>query len=242
MQSRLRPPLRPIALLAALAALVFAGPALAHGDPSTHALEGDFLYPAVAARPSAEVELRLIGLLRAAQADGYPIKVALVANADDLAYDTSMLRRPQDYAEFVTRELGGPIALNAPLLVITPFGFGVSGRELRGGKLEVVHRESAQELVEGLSISRRAKGDELATTAMAAVRRIARAGGHPLPAHVAPASNVWTPAPGSGSVGAGDGSALDLRLFAALFVGSLVLACAAAELWLRRRRRRPDAA
>lgn len=242
MQSRLRPPLRSIALLAAVAALASPGAALAHGDPSTHALEGDFLYPAVAARPSAEVELRLIGLLRAAQADGYPIKVSLVANADDLAYDPTMVRRPQDYAEFVTRELGGPIALRAPLLVVTPFGLGVSGAELRDGKLRTVSRASAAELVEGLSVSRRAKGDELATTAMVAVRRIAQAGGHPLPAHVAPASNVWTPAPGSPSPGAAGGDDIDLRLFAALFAGTLILACVAVELWLRRRRRGTRAA
>ena len=47
-----------------------------------------------------------------------------------------MLARPQAYAEYLQRELGGPTALSAPLLVIAPTGFGVSGRELRSGRLQ----------------------------------------------------------------------------------------------------------
>src|SRR4029079_2923255 len=89
----------------------------------------------------------------------------------------------------------------------------------------------------GVSISRQARGDELATTAMTAVRRIARAGGHPLPANVPPASHGWTPAPGScAASGARD---MDVALVGALFVGTLALASLALELWRRRRRGRP---
>ena len=88
-------------------ALAVAGAASAHGDPSTHTLESDNLYPAVASRPSQSLELQLIGLLRAVAAKGYPVKIALVANADDLE-DATMLARPQAYAEYLQRELGGP--------------------------------------------------------------------------------------------------------------------------------------
>src|SRR4051812_36654423 len=98
--------MRAATLIAVLAAaLVAAAGALAHGDPSTHALEADSLYPAVAARPSQAVELRLIGLLRAAEQRGYPVKIALVATPDDLTDDPSMLHRPQEYAEFVETQL-----------------------------------------------------------------------------------------------------------------------------------------
>ena len=77
-------------------------------------LESENLYPAVASRPSQSLELRLIGLLRAAAAQGYPVKIALIANADDLE-DASMLGRPQAYAEYIQRELGGASA-NVPEL------------------------------------------------------------------------------------------------------------------------------
>ena len=179
-------------LAAALAmALAVAGAASAHGDPSTHTLESDNLYPAVASRPSQALELRLIGLLRAVAAKGYPVKIALVANADDLE-DATMLARPQAYAEYLQRELGGPTVLQAPLLVITPSGFGVSGRELQGGRLQRVPPAARWRPLQGLHVSPAADGDALAGTASTAVRRIAASAGRPLPAHVAPASYVAT--------------------------------------------------
>ena len=173
------------------AALAAASAASAHGDPSTHTLESDNLYPAVASRPSQSVELQLIGLLRASAARGYPVKIALVANADDLE-DASMLARPQAYADYLQRELGGPAVLRAPLLVITPTGFGVSGRELRGGHLQPVPPAARWLPLRGLHVSPAADGNALALTASASVRRIAAAAGRPLPAHVAPASYVAT--------------------------------------------------
>ena len=51
------------------------------------------LYPAVGDRPTPATELRLLGLLYAARDAGYPIKVALVANEQDLTDDLSMLQR-----------------------------------------------------------------------------------------------------------------------------------------------------
>ena len=173
------------------AALAAASAASAHGDPSTHTLESDNLYPAIASRPSQSVELQLIGLLRASATRGYPVKIALVANADDLE-DASMLARPQAYADYLQRELGGPAVLRAPLLVITPTGFGVSGRELRDGHLQPVPPAARWLPLRGLHVSPAADGNALALTASASVRRIAAAAGMPLPAHVAPASYVAT--------------------------------------------------
>ena len=183
------------ALLAAFAAaLVAANAASAHGDPSTHMLETENLYPAVASRPSQSLELRLIGVLRAAAARGYPVKIALIANADDLE-DASMLGRPQAYAEYLQRELGGASALRAPLVVIEPSGFGVSGRELRNGRLQPIRAATAWPPLRSLSVSPDVDGDALARTALTVVRGAATAAGRPLPADVAPASYViQTPA------------------------------------------------
>ena len=210
-------------MVAALAtALAVVGAASAHGDPSTHALEGDSLYPAVASRPSQAVELRLIGLLRAAERHGYPIKVALVANEYDLAEDTWLLRKPQAYAEFVASQLGP--ALKTPLLVITPYGVGIAG---------TADRAQARLLLRHLRISRQANGNELARAATIAVRRLAAAAGRPLPAHVAPATAVWG---GATAANAGDG--LPVRRAVVLFVGLFGLSWLGYEVRSARARRR----
>ena len=211
------------ALAAALAtALAVAGAASAHGDPSTHTLESDNLYPAVASRPSQAVELQLIGLLRAVAAKGYPVKIALVANADDLE-DATMLARPQVYAEYLQRELGGAGVLRGPLLVIAPTGFGVAGRELRSGRLHGVPPAARWAPLRGLRVSPTADGNALARTGSAAVRRIATAAGRPLPAHVAPASYV-------ASIPSRDGG-LGIWLPIVLAVSAFALAWLGYELW-----------
>jgi hypothetical protein len=194
-----------------LLALAAPGGAMGHGDPASHYLEAEPLYPAFANRPSQAVELQLLGLLQAAERRGYPIKVALVAGEGDLPDEPAMLRRPHRYAEFVRRELGPSV--RAPIVVVTPFGFGVSGT----GRIR------------GLDIPRR-DGDALARAAMAAVRQIARAGGHPLPANVAPAPMLGSEAP------AGSGSG-DLIRIVALFGVTFLVLFLTFELWSRRGRR-----
>jgi hypothetical protein len=200
-----------------LLALAAPGGASGHGDPASHYLEAEPLYPAFADRPSQAVELELLGLLQAAERRGYPIKVALVASEADLTDEPSLLRRPQRYADFVRRELGANV--RAPVVVVTPFGFGVSGTgRIRG--LEVPRRD----------------GDALARAAMAAVRQVARAGGHPLPANVPPAPMLGSSAPaGSGTDSSG------LVRVAALFGVTFLALLGLFELWSRRGRRQ-DAA
>jgi hypothetical protein len=181
-------------------ALAAANAASAHGDPSTHMLETENLYPAVASRPSQALELRLIGVLRAAATRGYPVKIALIANADDLE-DASMLGRPQAYAEYLQRELGGASALRAPLVVIEPSGFGVSGRELRNRRLQPIRNAAGWVPLRSLSVPPDADGDSLARTALAVVRRATTAAGRPLPADVAPATYVAAAPAGDGGLG-----------------------------------------
>ena len=187
---------------------------MGHGDPPSHYLEAELLYPAFADRPSQAAELRLLGLLQAAERRGYPIKVALVAGAGDLADEPSLLRRPQRYADFIRGELGAGV--RAPILVVTPSGFGVAG----------VPRSLVGSTQPGRS------GDALARAAMTAVRRIARASGHPLPANVPPAPMLGTSAPAETGTGSSDVARL-----AALFGVTFLALVGAFELWLRRGRR-----
>jgi hypothetical protein len=196
---------------------------MGHGDPASHYLEAEQLYPALASRPSQARELRLLGLLQAAERRDYPIKVALVATVDDLTDEPQMLRRPQAYADFVASELGG--GLEAPVLIVTPYGLGVSGQ--RGPRVPV----------RGIGVPRRADGDALAATAMVAVRRLAASDGHPLPAKVPPARLVSR---GVASAPGDDSGGIDLRLAAVLFTAVLLVGLLAFELWIRVPRRGDD--
>jgi hypothetical protein len=173
-----------VLLASALIALVPSGEALAHGDPTTHYLETGNLYPSFAARPSQARELALMGLLQAAADRGYPIKVSLVGSVDDLVDAPGMFESPQRYAEAIGSALGGH-KLRAPVLVVSPNGFGVSGMQLRGRELRPVSRADAGDLTHGVDAPR-ADGDAMAAAASRVLRRLARSAGRPLPARVAP--------------------------------------------------------
>jgi hypothetical protein len=183
---------RLLLLVAAILVIAAPGSAWAHGDPASHYLETDPLYPSFARQPSVEVQLQLLGLLQATERRDYPIKVALVAGAEDLVDDLSLMREPQRYAGTVASTLSRE--LEAPVLVVTPFGIGVAGKGLRHGVLRPITARDARTLVGGVEVPADAGGDDLARTAMVAVRRIARAAGRPLPARVAPARQVVPPA------------------------------------------------
>ena len=126
-------------------AIAAAGSASAHGDPASHYLETDALYPSFARQPSVEVQLQLLGLLQAAERRGYPIKVALVAGVEDLVDDLAMMRAPQRYAGTVASMIERELA--APVLVVTPFGLGVAGNGVRNGVLRPVSARDARRLV-----------------------------------------------------------------------------------------------
>jgi hypothetical protein len=98
------------------------------------------------------------------------------------------MRTPQRYANTVASMLDRD--LKAPVLVVTPFGIGVAGNGLRHGVLRPVTARDARRLVGGLEVPADPDGDDLARTAMAAVRRTARAAGRPLPARVEPVRQV----------------------------------------------------
>jgi hypothetical protein len=223
---------------AVLATLVAAPSALGHGDAATHYLETQALFPSFTGAPSQAMELRLLGLLQAADRSGYPVRVAILGTVNEVPDDPEMFRDPQRYAGYLEKEIEMVRKLEAPLLVVTPHGFGVAGRAMRDGRFGPVTGTDARRLVRGLGVSRRAEGDELARAAMTAVRQIARAGGHPLPAHVPPAK--FPAPPPFEPPGDGPGPWLPVGVFAAIFGGAVVLY----EVLVRisRRRRRPPAA
>ena len=146
--------------------------AFAHGDASTHYLETGSFYPGFGARASQATELQLMGLLDAAKQAGYPMKVSILGDESDVDGKPEMLKRPQKYADFVATELKrSNIPLAAPVVIVSPYGVGVAGPG-----------------AEKLAITPGDDGEQLAAAATTAIRQLARAAGHPLPATVKPAA------------------------------------------------------
>jgi hypothetical protein len=176
-----------VLLAVALTALIGTAGALAHGDPTAHYLETDSLLTSYAAPPAVAVELRLRGVLDAAAERGYPIKVVLFANEADTGGEPEPLEDTQTYVTTVSDQLDEISPLRAPVLIVTPQGFGLGGRQPRDGAVAPITRPLAAELARHLPLAKKADGNALARTAMVAVRRLAAAGGHPLPKRIPPA-------------------------------------------------------
>ena len=162
---------------------------LAHGDPTAHYLETDALLTSYAAPPEVSVELRLRGVLDAAAARGYPIKVVLFANENDTGGEPEPLEDTQTYAATVSEQLAEARPLRAPVLIVTPDRFGVGGAQPRGGTLTPITGPLAGELTSALPLPKEASGNALARAAMVAVRRLAAAGDHALPERIPAAKN-----------------------------------------------------
>jgi hypothetical protein len=223
-----------VLLATLLLALAVPAAAAAHGDASSHYLETQALYPASTNQASPAVELQLLGFLDAVEAKGYPMKVALLGSVNDIPDEPQMLRAPQRYAERLGRQLERADVLTAPVVVVTPYGLGVSGRAMVRDRFGPVSRKGARALVGGIDVGRPPSGDELARAAIAATRRIAAAGGHPLPAHVPPAK-VPTP-PSLDPPGQGSGVWAAAAVFAAIFGAAVAFYEVLARRSLRRRR------
>jgi len=207
----------------------------AHDDPPGHYLETDLLYPAFANRPTPELELQLGAMLQASAAKGYPIKVALVGSEDDLT-DPEMLGEPQRYAELIAAQLTESRVLKAPILVVSPFGLGLSGAWIRDGQLAVIDSAEARALVGAIRLPDGAGGDDLARTAMTEVRELASSAGKPLPATIpVPPAFVPPPRPASAGGAAGD---LGILFPAAVGIGVFFGAWLLYEAWSAVKERR----
>ena len=128
-------------------------------------------------------------MLDAAAARGYPIKVVLFADEGDTGGEPGPLEDTQTYATTVSDELEAIGSLRAPVLIVTPHRLGLGGKQPRDGTSTPITRPLAAELARDLPLAKKADGNALARTAMVAVRRLAAAGGHPLPKWIPPAEH-----------------------------------------------------
>jgi hypothetical protein len=151
--------LAPIVVLALLLGAPAA--ASANGDPPSDVLLAQDVYLPFTPATSDGAARALLTLARRTRADGWPIKIAIVATSSDLGDVANLFTRPQEYANFLASEIGKP-----RLLVVTSVGFG--------GQRLGVHVNAA---LAGLQPVQ-AGGDRLERQALTAVARLAAADGH----------------------------------------------------------------
>ncbi len=177
------------ALLASLlAAGAVASAALADGDPASDVLVSEvaFVPPDAGTSPSQRAEL--VRSIDAADRAGYPIRVAIIPDGDDLGSVTALWAKPRAYAEFLGTELS--YIHRQPLLVVMPDGLGFYWQDHAAG---VADRELA-----GISI--RTAGGGLLTAAESAVRTLATDAGF----HIASPPRLLGPGRASGSRSSSD--------------------------------------
>jgi hypothetical protein len=214
-----------------------AAPAWADGDPASDVLLFQNAFFPYAA-PSSSAKSDLLSATAAARKAGFPIRVAVIQAKQDLGADPELYGTPQLYARFLDSELLSANYLGV-LVVVMPQGLGIAG----GGKL-VDHGKKFKPRPIGKLEQALAKvppphttdPDTLTATGVAAVRVVAKAGGHPLPGKIptvtAPSNPTTQGAPGSSG-----SSSTTLELGAGLVVLALV---AISVIGLGIRRSRPS--
>ena len=155
-----------VAAVLAACALGFLPPAArADGDPGSDVLVYQNLFVAADANVSVQQQLQLGNLLTAADKDGFPVRVAVISQPDDLGAITALWQKPAAYASFLGTELS--LAYAQRLLIVMPNGFGFNwpGHSAT----------AAYQVLDGLRIG--AGGAGLATAAQNAVLALAHASG-----------------------------------------------------------------
>ncbi len=149
-----------------LCALGLLSPAArADGDPGSDVLVYQNLFVAADANVSVQQQIQLGNLLTAADKDGFPVRVAVVSQPNDLGAITALWQKPAAYASFLGTELS--LAYAQRLLIVMPNGFGFNWQ---GHSAAAAYR-----VLDGLHIG--AGGAGLATAAQNAVLALAHASG-----------------------------------------------------------------
>jgi hypothetical protein len=191
-----------------LTALLLPAVALADGDPASDVLLAQNVFypfsPAVSNRLQAELNAETT----AASLAHFPIKVALIASPADLGAIPSLFGKPQQYADFLDREIS-PGNHSQPLLVVMRSGYGAQG-------LDPAAAIAAVKLAKPSG----ATSEDLAQAAALALPKLAAAAGHPIGAVSAGSSSAGGPP----------------RLLALALLAVVAVVASAAIIEVRRRR------
>jgi hypothetical protein len=108
--------------LAAVVALLAPAAAHANGDPASDVLLTDQVFLPFEAPITTSAQDDLRKTVSEANKKGYKLRVALIAFTSDLGTAVSLWKHPQDYSEFLGKEIA--FVYTGPLLVSMPSGFG----------------------------------------------------------------------------------------------------------------------
>jgi hypothetical protein len=166
--------IRLLPVLAVVAALAVAPSAAeADGDPASDVLLLQDVYLPYAPGVPGPLARTITNLLKTTRKAGFPLKVAIVADAKDLGAVPQFFGKPQQYAPFLQSE----IAFNSkrPLLVVMPAGYGAAALP-----------KGSETGLQGLDPPKSASGEDLGRSAIAAIGKLSAAAGHPVPAPKVP--------------------------------------------------------
>ena len=157
---------RALATAVLLAVLAIPPAARADGDPASDVLLLQDVYLPYQPVVSKPVSNALNAAVKKLHADGYPLKVAVIATKTDLGSVPQFLGRPGPYASFLESEIKFNKA--KPLLVVMEAGYGTAAMapNLAGS-------------LSGLKKPASGSADALGRSAIDGVLKIAAAAGHP---------------------------------------------------------------
>ena len=202
-----------LSLLAALAvAAALPSAALGDADPASDFLLVTPVFYPYQPPTSPALKKTLESTLSQLKAKGLNLKVAILDDATDLGGVTNLWNMPQQYADFLDREIS--FNTKQPLLVVMPAGFGVTNAGPTGA-------------LNGMVVDASHSSNGLAKSAILAAVRLAQANGKPIPTPAIPAVSS------SSSGGGGTSPVLEFGAPVAL----VVLVAAVVALM---RRRTPD--
>ena len=225
-------------LLVALVAAWIPATAAADGDPGSDVLVNQDLFVASDAGMSIAQQVQLTGVLHAAARAGVPVRVAIIADRDDLGAVTALWGKPRAYAGFLGYELS--LAYTGRLLVVMPDGFGVNWPG----------HSTAQALQSLSGVSITPGGAGLAAAAQTAVAKLAADVGvdvHPPRSPGRATASSAAAHQGYASTVPADAGSSQLLLVLAIGAGCVLIAAMVLVVRLRRRppargapRRRPS--
>ena len=116
--------MRRLSLVASLAAVALLAPAAAraNGDPASDVLLTDPVFLPFEAPISKSAQNELRKTVAEANKKHFKIRVAVIAFTSDLGTAVSLWKHPQNYSEFLGKEIA--FVYTGPLLISMPSGFG----------------------------------------------------------------------------------------------------------------------
>jgi hypothetical protein len=111
-----------LALGVVVLALLLPGAARANGDPASDVLLTDQVFLPFEAPVSKSEQSNLRKTVAEANKKGFKLRVALIAFTSDLGTAVSLWKHPEDYSQFLGKEIA--FVYTGPLLISMPSGFG----------------------------------------------------------------------------------------------------------------------